>query len=246
LSNVERSNDSTEIILHASDGKRIHSQALTGAGRDMVRVSLSLAAAECHELLGLRLPLLLDDPFRNLGPREAIRLIVVLNEVARGGAQLVVFTENEAAVHSCRTRSVTTRELTARSRESRSQLSGPRDSVVEEKKLSTSTFNVVPNHSIRLFDEEVTEYLSEVGVHEPGALLDSDPATLADLLKHHDISAEDVSRWQSRVAMAHFVSGVTATDAEILARCNVTDPGRLSDADPDELHDAIHRYLSST
>ena len=98
LAQVKRDDHQTPVRVLTDKQTWISSNSITDAGRDMVRISLSLAGAECNELHGVHLPMLLDEPFAHLGPAETISLIDVLSDFSRSGRQVVVFTENEFAI----------------------------------------------------------------------------------------------------------------------------------------------------
>lgn len=80
------------------DGEFLTLGALSAAGRDQVYLSVSLAlVAECGRH-GIRLPLVLDEPFARLDRRATAALAAVLDEFCSRGHQVFVFTSSQDAV----------------------------------------------------------------------------------------------------------------------------------------------------
>ena len=81
----------------AEAGQGEHHQ-LAAAHRDQVYLSLCLALLDAASRQGIWLPLVLDEPFERLNPRDAAALAAVLDSFCRYGHQVLVFTgQREAA-----------------------------------------------------------------------------------------------------------------------------------------------------
>ena len=79
--------------------------------RDQVYVSLCLALVSGLRRYGVRLPLILDEPFARLDARSTAALVTVLDEFARRGHQVVVFTARQEAIERFAARGVTLHEI---------------------------------------------------------------------------------------------------------------------------------------
>jgi DNA repair exonuclease SbcCD ATPase subunit len=79
-------------------GEAVSLETLSSAERDQVYLSLCLALVTACGRQGVRLPLVLDEPFLRLDHRATAALAAVLDDFARRGHQVLVFTgEREAA-----------------------------------------------------------------------------------------------------------------------------------------------------
>jgi energy-coupling factor transporter ATP-binding protein EcfA2 len=78
-------------------GQTLRVESLAPAERDHVYLALCLALHSAAAEHGLRLPLVLDEPFQRLEPRQAAALAAVLDDFCRQGHQVLVFTAQQAA-----------------------------------------------------------------------------------------------------------------------------------------------------
>lgn len=79
-------------------GETFPVELLAAAHRDQVYLSLCLTLLESASRQGIWLPLVLDEPFERLSPRDAAALATVLDDFCRQGHQAIVFTaQREAA-----------------------------------------------------------------------------------------------------------------------------------------------------
>jgi uncharacterized protein YhaN len=79
------------------EGRTLGVESLTAAQRDQVYLSLCLALVSSAWQEGVRLPLVLDEPFERLDARDTAALAAVLDDFGRRGHQVVVFTGRPAA-----------------------------------------------------------------------------------------------------------------------------------------------------
>ena len=84
------------VVNRCGDSRQLDS--LSPAERDQVRLSLCLAMLTACGQRGIRLPLIMDDPFQRLDGRETTALTAVIDEFARRGQQLLLFTAQPSAV----------------------------------------------------------------------------------------------------------------------------------------------------
>jgi ABC-type uncharacterized transport system ATPase subunit len=79
-------------------GQTLRVESLTASERDQVYLCLCLALLSAASKQGIRLPLVLDEPFERLDARSAAALATVLDDFSRQGHQVIVFTAQPAAV----------------------------------------------------------------------------------------------------------------------------------------------------
>jgi uncharacterized protein YhaN len=78
-------------------GHTLRVESLAAAERDQVYLSLCLALLSAARRQGIRLPLVLDEPFERLDARGAAAAAAVLDDFSRQGHQVVVFTGQRSA-----------------------------------------------------------------------------------------------------------------------------------------------------
>jgi DNA repair exonuclease SbcCD ATPase subunit len=78
-------------------GETVTYSSLSAARQDQLYLSLCLAMVSACEGRGVRLPLVLDEPFLRLDQHDTAALAAVLNDFARCGCQVLVFTSQRAA-----------------------------------------------------------------------------------------------------------------------------------------------------
>jgi DNA repair exonuclease SbcCD ATPase subunit len=81
-----------------ADGQTVSLESLSAAQHHQVRLSLCLALAAICQRGGIRLPLVLDEPFAPLETAHTAALAAVLDDLARRGLQVLVFTSRPAAI----------------------------------------------------------------------------------------------------------------------------------------------------
>ncbi|NOY29283.1 MAG: DUF4332 domain-containing protein [Planctomycetes bacterium] len=78
-------------------GQNLEIESLSLAQHDAIYLALTLALVGSYARRGIRLPLILDEPFLRQDPASAAAMAGVLEEFARAGHQLLVFTEDRDA-----------------------------------------------------------------------------------------------------------------------------------------------------
>jgi len=86
-------------------------ESLKGADRDLVYLSFTLALVSAAAKQGVRLPLVLDDPFVRLDARDTASLAAVLDDFGRHGHQVVLFTGQPTAAERLASIGVTVRDI---------------------------------------------------------------------------------------------------------------------------------------
>jgi uncharacterized protein YhaN len=84
-----------EVVNRAGHNMRVES--LAAPQTDQVYLSLSLALVASVAQCGIRLPLVLDDPFARLDAKSTAALATVLGDFCRQGHQVLIFTALKAA-----------------------------------------------------------------------------------------------------------------------------------------------------
>jgi len=84
------------VVTRAGDVLSVDS--LWSTQRDQVYVSLVLAMVAALKRHGVRLPLVFDEPFARLDARSGAALVAALDDFARAGNQVLVFTARREAV----------------------------------------------------------------------------------------------------------------------------------------------------
>ncbi len=80
-------------------GERLPWSVLAPARKDQLYLSLCLALVSACEGRGVRLPVVLDEPFLRLDGRDTAALAAVLADFARCGSQVLVFTSERAVAN---------------------------------------------------------------------------------------------------------------------------------------------------
>ena len=78
-------------------GRTLEIESLSTSQHDQLYLALTLALVSSSARRGIRLPLLLDEPFLRQDAASAAILAGVLDDFARAGHQVLVFTEDQAA-----------------------------------------------------------------------------------------------------------------------------------------------------
>ena len=96
LIRAELSVDGSAAHVVNRAGERLPWSVLAPARKDQLYLSLCLALVSACEGQGVRLPLVLDEPFLRLDQHDTAALAAVLDELARCGSQALVFTSQRA------------------------------------------------------------------------------------------------------------------------------------------------------
>jgi hypothetical protein len=98
LVRIELSDDGRRAWAVRKSGETVALESLAALERDQVYLSFALALASAAGRQGVRLPLLLDEPFVRLDERGTSALAAVLDAFCREGQQVIVFASQPAAI----------------------------------------------------------------------------------------------------------------------------------------------------
>ncbi len=261
--------DRTGFEILKADGACSLHDTLTSAGRDMLRLSMTLAMADHHRLMGVSLPIILDDPFWNLGSLEARTLLTVLRNHCAADQQIIIFTEAE--IHSDRrlalNHAVRQQNNLAFASQSVEQAShcgacptcnctcgGAVASVAQE---DTQDWD-----AIRAMNRELDSHASSQRLYHDAVVMDEcaqrnganrqagrSGASLRVVSEERAVSNErtksERSRRRTTSRKSERFPGLTHDDEQILSACGIRDAGELARADVDQLHDALKRFFRS-
>jgi hypothetical protein len=93
-----RLSQSGEATVITRDGDALPTASLWSTQRDLVYLSLCFALTQSLRRHGVRLPLVLDEPFARLDARTSAALVDVVDDLAARGQQVLVFTSRSEAV----------------------------------------------------------------------------------------------------------------------------------------------------
>lgn len=111
LVGVELSGQDDGVRVESRDGQLLPPEWLTPAGCSQVRLSLCLAMLSACKRQGVQLPLVLDEPFAHLETADVAVMAQMLEDTARHGQQMFVFTGQEAAAERFAALGVAVRQL---------------------------------------------------------------------------------------------------------------------------------------
>jgi hypothetical protein len=243
-------------------------EALTPAEHDQLYVALTLALASALAARGIRLPLILDEPFLRQDASAAAIMAGVLEEFGRAGHQLLVLTEDRQARRAFDSFNVRLIDLDAARRARKT--SSPSTPQVSTR-LVRETVDGRQTLGLRLAsghgdgDIEAVFYLStassldefpvlgsgtgaafaRLGIHTVGELLAADPAEIARRLERRDIRGETVKLWQSHMSLLCHVPELTLNDAQVLTACGISSPVQLRESDAGRLWETVESFLAS-
>lgn len=255
------------------DGRRRGFDQLAPGECDQAYLAVTLALVASHGAAGTNLPLVLDEPFLRQDPAAAAAMAGVLARFAAEGRQTIIFTEDRDAVRRLETLGVRGQEITEMRAASRPVEPAPAPPV-EDLSTTRIVRETVADGSptLRIADawpaaetegeicylaedvamrefpvlgEETTAAFAALDIHVVGDLLQADAAVVAHDLARPEVTAAVVALWQTHMRLMCFVPGVSLSDAQLLAACGIVTPGRLADADLDELAGRIKAFLAT-
>jgi uncharacterized protein YhaN len=97
LTRIVRADENDHVLAVSRAGDEISLNALNETHRDQVYLSACLALLAAASRQGLRLPLVLDEPFEHVDERASAAMAAVLDDFCRQGHQVIVFTCDRAA-----------------------------------------------------------------------------------------------------------------------------------------------------
>jgi hypothetical protein len=111
LVQIHLSREGRDATILDRDGRALKLAELSAAQQDQLYVALTLALVSSFGHRGVDLPLILDEPFTRQDVRSVAAMAGVLDEFARQGRQVIVFTENREAVRRFQSLGVVERDL---------------------------------------------------------------------------------------------------------------------------------------
>lgn len=111
LNQVRLPRDGRQATIVSRSGQTRQTSELTAAETDQVYLAIALAMISDHAARDIQLPLLLDEPFLRLSDSEAAAMASVLDEFARQGHQVILFTADRNALERLQSLGVDIRRL---------------------------------------------------------------------------------------------------------------------------------------
>ncbi|MBA3483936.1 MAG: DUF4332 domain-containing protein, partial [Pirellulales bacterium] len=110
---IRMNREGRDATIIDREGRTLTLAQLNAAQQDQLYVALTLALVSSFTNRGVDLPLILDEPFLRQDGRGAAAMAGVLDEFARLGRQVIVFTENREALRRFESIGVVARDLDA-------------------------------------------------------------------------------------------------------------------------------------
>jgi hypothetical protein len=89
---------------------------------------------------------------------------------------------------------------------------------------------------------KMAERLAKIDIHTVQDLLQADPESTAERLKHRRTNAEVVRRWQNQSRLMCQVPQIRGHDAQILVACEITQRQQLAASDAETLYAAVEPF----
>jgi len=235
-----------------SDGRILTPEQLTAGQRDQLYVALTVALVSSYSRRGIKLPLILDEPFLRQDAAATTVMAGVLEEFACSGHQLLVFTEDFQARRTLKSLSCCVYDL------EEIRLSEPPDPLQQSSKLSVvseqgsgdmeAVFYLSAASSLDAFPvlgSDTRAIFARMGILTIADLMGADSQQIADQLDRDDIQKETVVLWQSHMSLLCHVPELSLNDAQLLTTCGIDSPKHLREANGDQLFSAVESFLAS-
>jgi hypothetical protein len=111
LAQIRLKGESRDVTVIDRHGRSLTISELTAAQHDQLYLALTLSLASALASRSVDLPLVLDEPFRRQEARGAAAMAGVLEEFARQGRQVIVFTESREATRRFESLGIAVRDL---------------------------------------------------------------------------------------------------------------------------------------
>ena len=137
---LERHGRQATVVDRA--GRNLEIESLSPARHDAIYLALTLALVGAYAQRGIKLPLILDEPFLRQDSASAAAMAGVLEEFSRAGHQLMVFTEDRDAQRRFASLGSQVFELESLRREGKSPITSsplPKPKRATRKESTTST-----------------------------------------------------------------------------------------------------------
>ncbi|MCH2118794.1 MAG: hypothetical protein MK161_13965 [Pirellulales bacterium] len=246
-----------QLTVFSRENRRHSIESLKPAEQDLVYLSLILSLVTAQRNQGTQLPLVLDEPFARMNEHQAVTTASVLENFARAGNQVLVFTNRTDAANRFRSGSQTVIEMR--------QLYCASDTDVEllpnenprEKPVSPKVddrfedepgFLLGIDHPIARFPalgRKTDSAFTAIDIHTVGDLIGADPAKVADKLAIDGITTEIVRLWQTHQVFMCFIPNVTLYDAQLMTGIGANTPDYFINLKADLLLERIESFLNS-
>lgn len=246
-----------QVTIISQENHRLSIDTLEPAEQDLVYLSLILSLVTAQRNQGVQLPLVLDEPFARMNEHQAIATASVLDDFARAGNQVLVFTGRADAVERFRSAGQTVVEMR--------QLHCASDTDVEllpnEKPLLDSVspkaedrfadepgFLLGVDHPISRFPalgRKTGSTFAAIGICTVGDLIGAEPAEIAGELAMEGITTNIVRLWQTHQVLMCFIPNVTLNDAQLMTGIGANSPDHFVDLEANSLLHRIEPFLNS-
>jgi len=243
-------------LLHQA-GQTEPLESLAEGTRDQVYLSLCLAMISVCRQHGIRLPLILDEPFLRLDKREAAAMATLLADFSKQGHQVLVFTADRETMERWNTLGTRIFDVQRSRHEMQEAAHAPLKEALhvplkEQEPLKENepldSFHLHLDSPIGQFPalgtETETTFLS-LDLHTVGDLLEADSEQLALQINRANITASIVRLWQTHVALMCFVPDVSLHDAQVLTSVGIRSLEQFLEIDSETLHHDIEQLLAS-
>lgn len=270
LMQVRLVRETQELQVIDRAGKLLAISSLSDSQRDLLYLALTLSLVSDYASGGVHLPLLLDEPFLRQDATGTKIMAGVLEEFARAGHQVLVFTENPHAKRTLQTLGVRYFDLEAVPPVTAVR-SKPAITTTTTTRLVRETLDGRQSPGLRIAsghgdgDIEAVFYLSKasslsefpvlgsqtatifanLSIHTVSQLLEADAETIALRLDRPGIDATTVALWQSHMLLLCEVPELTLNDAQLLTACGIMSPHDLRHARTEDLWAAVSSFLKS-
>ena len=228
-----------EVIILDRHGLEIAQDHLHAEHVRLVVWALRLALADACCEAGVSLPIVLDDPFRNLGSRHTANLVTALDDLHTRGRQVFVLTQNQNAIDRAQSLGCAIHYL-GRS----PAIEKVVEKVVEKEvkpRTETVTTTVVETLPLLTLSDSIDKFPITFTGHEEAFgrarlrtisdLLEADPSAVAEEMDIEFVTAELVSLWQAHLCLVCFVNGLTFEQAKQLTDIGIFSVDELAEAD---------------
>ena len=267
----------SDILTKLSDG-RLREAHLTHAGRaaevvdrhgvataaeqlpendrQLLTISLHLAAVAAVSRWGTPLPLVLAEPFVGLSSQATSILALVLHDFAQAGHQVVVFTINTMALDRWRAAGQGVIDWQRHSRLVEAASESARIVTPEVTRVAVARTIEAPEEPFTLLADDPMDRFpilgaegqgafGRLGIHTVGDLIEAEPEHVASGLNRQEVTPQVVELWQSHAALLAFVPHLDLQHAQLLTAVGVWRPEQLAAASAAELTNLIEAYLAS-
>ncbi|MEO0529501.1 MAG: DUF4332 domain-containing protein [Planctomycetota bacterium] len=223
-------------------GRLVRQQDFTAAEQRLVAWALRLALADAAHAADVEFPLVLDQPFDELDDRHAANLATCLDDYARRGRQILLFSGSGAGLNRLRGLGIAVHGLSDETIVVREPKRETRSVVKEEQSTRQLLLDVddpIERFPVPLADRH--DAFARSRVRTVGDLISGDPSAIAEEMNAEGVTAELVALWQAHVALVCFVPGLDLSAAKLLVECDLLSVEELAEADASHLQRAMRK-----